>query len=160
MGKVPTWESLFVHRKQGSFLSVYVDDITVAGRKQNLAPMWTQIDGTCGSCGQDMLRKFCWDLDGQKYRTGQGLLLSGNVDVIEMVGRKQNVGSHVEDIDEKTLTLTNQLHFLITYIWNVRNVNANRMKLLLKNIQRCLNHVFLLEQLKNYQDGKSFTQKQ
>ena len=27
MGKVPNWESLFAHRKQGLFLSVYVDDI-------------------------------------------------------------------------------------------------------------------------------------
>ena len=31
---------LFVHRKQGSFLSVCVDDINMAGRKHNMAPMW------------------------------------------------------------------------------------------------------------------------
>ena len=36
--KVPHWESLFVHRKRG-FLSVYVDDIKMAGRRQNLSPM-------------------------------------------------------------------------------------------------------------------------
>ena len=30
--KVPNWECLFVHRKQGSFLSAYVDDIKMAGR--------------------------------------------------------------------------------------------------------------------------------
>ena len=46
------------------------------------------------------------------------------------------------------------------YIWDVLNVNANRMKLLLRNTQRCLNHVFLLEQLKNYQGGKCLTQRQ
>ena len=28
----------FVHRKQGLFLSVYVDDIKMAGKKQNTAP--------------------------------------------------------------------------------------------------------------------------
>ena len=37
--KVPNWECLFVHRKQGLFLSVYVDDIKMAGRSQNMAPM-------------------------------------------------------------------------------------------------------------------------
>ena len=54
----------------------------------------------------------------------------------------------------------NPQHFLITYIGDVVNVNANRMKSLLRNIQRCLNHAFLLEQLKSYQGGKNLTQKQ
>ena len=31
--KIPNWECLFVHR-------VYVDDIKLAGKKQNLDPMW------------------------------------------------------------------------------------------------------------------------
>ena len=35
--------------------------------------------------------------------------------------------------------------------WDVLNVNANRMILSLRNIQRCLNHIFLLEQLINNQ---------
>ena len=38
--KVPKWECLFVHRQKGLFLSVYVDDIKLAGKKQNLDPMW------------------------------------------------------------------------------------------------------------------------
>ena len=38
--KVPNWECLFVHREEGLFLSVYVDDIKLAGKKQNLDPMW------------------------------------------------------------------------------------------------------------------------
>ena len=38
--KVPNWECLFVHRKQGLSLSVYVDDIEMAGKNQNMAPMW------------------------------------------------------------------------------------------------------------------------
>ena len=38
--KVSDWECLFVHREKGLFLSVYVDDIRLAGRKQNLDPMW------------------------------------------------------------------------------------------------------------------------
>ena len=34
---------LFVHRKRGLFLSVYVDDIKMAGKNQNLAPMWKKL---------------------------------------------------------------------------------------------------------------------
>ena len=38
--KIPNGECLFVHRRKGLFLSVYVDDIKLAGKKQNLDPMW------------------------------------------------------------------------------------------------------------------------
>ena len=38
--KIPNWECLFVHREKGLFLSVNVDDIKLAGKKQNLDPMW------------------------------------------------------------------------------------------------------------------------
>ena len=38
--KIPNWECLFVHREKGFFLSVYVDDIKLVGKKQNLDPMW------------------------------------------------------------------------------------------------------------------------
>ena len=38
--KVPNWECLFVHREKGLFLSVYVDYIKLAGKKQNIALMW------------------------------------------------------------------------------------------------------------------------
>ena len=41
--KLPNWESMFVHRKQGLFLSVNVDDIMMAAQKQNLAPMWKKL---------------------------------------------------------------------------------------------------------------------
>ena len=40
---VHNWKCLFVHRKQGLFLSVSVDDIKMAGKKQNLAPMWKKL---------------------------------------------------------------------------------------------------------------------
>ena len=35
--KIPNRECMFAHRKQGSFLSVYVDDIKMAGKKQNVS---------------------------------------------------------------------------------------------------------------------------
>ena len=38
--KVSNWECWFVHREKGLFLSVYVDDIKLAGKKQNIDPMW------------------------------------------------------------------------------------------------------------------------
>ena len=38
--KVSNCECLFVHSEKGLFLSVYVDDIKLAGRKQNIDPMW------------------------------------------------------------------------------------------------------------------------
>ena len=38
--KIPNWECLFVHREKGLFLSVYVDDTKLTGKKQNLDPMW------------------------------------------------------------------------------------------------------------------------
>ena len=37
--EVSSWECLFLHREKGLFLSVYVDDIKLAGKKQNLVPM-------------------------------------------------------------------------------------------------------------------------
>ena len=36
----PILECFFVHREEGLFLSVYVDDIKLAGKKQNINPMW------------------------------------------------------------------------------------------------------------------------
>ena len=38
--KVSKRECLFVHREKGLFLSVYVDDTKLAGKNQNLDPMW------------------------------------------------------------------------------------------------------------------------
>ena len=41
--KVPSWGCLFVHRTQKLFLSIYVDDIKMAGKRQNLAPLWKKL---------------------------------------------------------------------------------------------------------------------
>ena len=38
--KVSNWECLSVHSEKGLFLSVYVDDIKLAGKKRNTDPMW------------------------------------------------------------------------------------------------------------------------
>ena len=39
-GKVPNWECLFVNRAKGLFLSMHVDDITLAGKTENIEPTW------------------------------------------------------------------------------------------------------------------------
>ena len=36
--KVPNWECLFVNREKGRFLSVYVDDMKLASKNQNVNP--------------------------------------------------------------------------------------------------------------------------
>ena len=38
--KTPNWECMLVYRNKVFFLSVYVDDIKMAGEKQNMALMW------------------------------------------------------------------------------------------------------------------------
>ena len=37
------WECLFVNRTRGLFLSVYVDDIKMAGKTENLGPTWKML---------------------------------------------------------------------------------------------------------------------
>ena len=37
--RFPNWECLFVHREKGLSFFVYVDDIKLAGKKQNMNPM-------------------------------------------------------------------------------------------------------------------------
>ena len=37
---------MFVHRKQGLFLSVYVHDIKMAEKKQNFVPIWKKLAKT------------------------------------------------------------------------------------------------------------------
>ena len=40
LGKVFNWESLFVNREKGLFLSVYVDDVKLASKTGNIEPTW------------------------------------------------------------------------------------------------------------------------
>ena len=42
--KVSKWECLLVQREKGLFLSVYVDDIKLAGKKQIIDPMWNVLN--------------------------------------------------------------------------------------------------------------------
>ena len=41
--QVPGWECPHVHRKMQLFLSVYVDDMKMAGETQNMPKMWATL---------------------------------------------------------------------------------------------------------------------
>ena len=43
MGKKYQIGKKFAHRKQGLFLSVFVDDIKMVGKKQNMTHMWKKL---------------------------------------------------------------------------------------------------------------------
>ena len=102
--KIPNWECMFVHRKQG------VISVSICGRRRN---GWKEAE----------------------------------------------YGSYVEEIDEKVWTLMIPHHFFTICIWDALSGSANQMKQSLNSAQRCLNHVFLLEQQKNYRDGRNLTHK-
>ena len=80
------------------------------------------------------------------------VFLSVYVDDIKMVGKNQNMAPMW-----KKLMKTNPHHFLTTCTWDALSVNTNQMKQSLNDIQRCLSHVFVLEQLTNYRSGKNLT---
>ena len=57
-------------------------------------------------CGKDDLKKFCWDLDGKKYRIG-------------------NVSLFIEDEDGEPTSFPDHVFFVL-------NVNANRTRIMLR----------------------------
>ena len=63
---------------------------------------------------------------------------------------RQNISAQVHHSDVR-----GQSGYKVTCIWVALRENADRMKLLLVNLQRCSNHVFLLEQLKITRVGKA-----
>ena len=70
--------------------------------------------------------------------------------------READYGSHVENNEKCGYWRTH----IISWPWKLGMYsawNADQMKQLSNNIRRCLNHVFQLEQQKNYRDGKHFT---
>ena len=115
--KIPNWECLFVHREKGLFLSVYLDDIKLAGKKQNLDPMWkllnkevdlgeptsfldhVYLDPPAGFLWERQFERILLELGLEKVPTWeslfvhrkQGLFLSVYFDDIKMVGKKQNM---------------------------------------------------------------------
>ena len=107
-----------------------------------------------------------WSLDGTivphwecPFVHWKGLFLSVYVDDIKIGWREADYGSHVEEVDENMLILMNPHHFLIPCIWGCTHRECKPNEVIIEERQRCSNREFLLEQLKNYQGGKNFTQK-
>jgi len=57
---IPGWECLYVHKQQQLFMSIYVDDFKMSGKKENLAPMWAKI-------GKSLDLEPASSLDGNVY---------------------------------------------------------------------------------------------
>ena len=69
-----------------------------------------------------------------------------------MAGKKQNMAPMWKQLMKNVIWM-NQHHVLPMCIWDALNVNANRMNSL-STTKKCLPHVFLLEQQRNYQGEK------
>ena len=116
------------------------------------------------SCGKDSSKKFCWTRRRKSTELGMNFF-TGNTDDSErytwLTSRwmERSRRLHPCGRNRRTLILMNRHQFLTTHTWDALNVNANRTRSLLSNRKRCLNHVFLLEQMKNCQDGKSHMRK-
>ena len=56
------WTMVFVHREEGLFLSVCVDDIRLAGKKQNIDPMWKVLNKLIWEIQRHSLIMYTWDV--------------------------------------------------------------------------------------------------
>ena len=74
------------------------------------------------------------------------------------ISNSEKIKNYAKIFTQGHWTFLGPHHVLTTYTWDALNVNASRTKLLLSNIRKCLNHVFLLEQLKNTRVGKTHLQ--
>ena len=67
--KVSNWECLSVHLEKGLFFSVYVDDIKLAGKKQNINPMWKLLNKEVDWENQHhSLTVYTWDVLKDKVK--------------------------------------------------------------------------------------------
>ena len=136
--------SKFLNRNVQTFGNVFHDtNGQNHGRKLNI--LWYFLNEICTvihylDChGKGNWSKHYQNLDGKKYRIGNLFLFVEN---------KGYFG-----------------HYMwMTSKWLERSriclpCGRNRMKQSLNSFQRCLNHVFLLEHLKNYMGGENLTQR-
>ena len=65
----------------------------------------------------------------------------------------------MEEIDEKNVDLFEPISFLDHVYLGCTQRECKPNEISLREQETCLNHLFLLEKLKNYQDGKNLTGK-
>ena len=91
--KIPNWECLFVHREKGLFFSVYVDDIKLAGKKQNINPMWKVLNKEVDLRINIFLRSCILALHSKKMRNKQRYCgqLQNHVRIANFCGRIREI---------------------------------------------------------------------
>ena len=68
--KIPNWECLFVHREKGLFLSVYVDDIKLAGKKHSIDSMWKVLEERVENVNQESFVE-CWEESTRRMKKSE-----------------------------------------------------------------------------------------
>ena len=148
-----------------------IHDTNGPNHGQTSKTQWFLLNAICtdthsqGHCGKDSSRKFYWSLDGKKFRIGMSFgssktksILIGRRGRQKLPGKKQNMARMWKKL-MKNVDLDEPISFLDHVHLGCTQRECNSMKLLWRNTQKCLNHVFLLEQLKNYLGGENLTQK-
>ena len=118
------------------------------------------------SCGKDSLRILWRNLVGKKYQIGNAYSFIENKNysyrsmwmTSNMAGKKQNMAPMwkklMKDVDiEEPTSLLDHVCLGCT------RRKCKPSEIIIRNIQRSLNHVFLLEQLRNHQDGTNLARK-
>ena len=124
--KIPNWECLFVHREKGLFLSVYVYDIKLAGKKQNIDPMWKvlnkQVDLEqpasfldhvylgCTQCEENTLTRHIFSYLHTGFTVSHMTLAQG---VVRIVSSMFHVAVRLDSLRLSTLPLPSHSHLLL-----------------------------------------------
>ena len=115
--KVPNWECLFVNRGEGWFLSVYVDDIKLAGTTENMEPAWkilikegdlgeptSFLDHVCKGCPQT-ITEVC---SKQGFQLGPWKKATVKLDAETISSRSFDMEGHAKKCVERYCELANK----------------------------------------------------
>ena len=73
--KVPNWDVCLFIEKQGLFWSVYADELKLAGKKQNMVPMWKKLMKDVDiEEPTSFLTMYIWDVLNVKCKPNETLL--------------------------------------------------------------------------------------
>ena len=146
--KIPHWECLFVHREKGLFLSVYVDDIKLAGKRQK---RWSDVEITqqrsrfgrtnifLWSCTSEMhlktmlnKQRCCWQLQShvwiknfhgrtKNYHTRKIFVFLRGLKIWK--GMPRNVWNDI--VSWQTKTLNNSTKYLLHALMTITSKRTN-----------------------------------
>ena len=104
--KIPNWECLFVHREKGLFLSVYVDDIKLAGKKYKVLIR----------CGKYSIKKSIWENQHLSWITYTWTALNDNVKQAILWTKQTMFGSRISV--ERTVKATIRIKIFVFPSWS------------------------------------------